>query len=73
MKRSKLLDLIAQVRAETLAEGSRPVTFDNLTVDFPSKTISFKGRTIKVDANACVFPVISTDALIVTKDGEVIR
>jgi hypothetical protein len=68
VKRAKLLRLIEQVRNETRYQGA-PVTFDNLEIDFDHRTVKFKGRVITVTQPIFVAPLISTDRMIITRDG----
>lgn len=74
MKRAKLLRLIEQVRAEARLESHQPLTFDNITVDFVARTVTFRGRTITVpeEHRAFVAPLLSTDQLILPRDGSVV-
>jgi len=70
MKKRKVRALVEDVIAyyESRVRDA-PITFDNLTVDFETKTVHIHGRTIKVEHRAITFPLLSTDRLIVPKDG----
>ncbi len=73
MKPEKLRDLIREVIAESYALEPRPVSFNNLTVDFPGHCVTYMGRTIAVKEDAITFPLLTTTALIMSKDSDVIR
>ena len=69
MKRAKLLRLIKDVQ-DAQRVGTMPTTFDTLSVNFDDRTLRFRGRTISVEpGRVASFPVLSTDRLIITKDG----
>ncbi len=73
MKPEKLRDLIREVITESYALEPRPIAFNNLTVNFAAHSVVYMGRTIQVKEDAITFPLLSTTALIMSKDSDVIR
>jgi hypothetical protein len=68
MKRDKLRRLVAEVLNERdLIE--EPVTFDVLSIDFDARTFTVRGRTVQAESRIVVLPLLSTDRVIIPRDG----
>ena len=67
MKRQKV-DFIREIIEETLdmrdAFPGSPVTIDTLEIDFQSRRVHFRGRTINAGTDYLNIPIIGTDRLI---------
>lgn len=70
MKRAKVLELLREARE--LERSSNPVLIDSLAIDFVERKVTFRGRVIYATTLGINFPMLSTDHIIVPKDGEVL-
>jgi len=71
MKRAKMRRLVEEVLDARRAIPERPITFDTLSIDFEERTFTIRGNKVRVDARAVDIPLLSTDRLIIPREGRV--
>lgn len=69
MKRAKMRRLVEEVLEARDVVTEAPVTFDTLSIDFDERTFTVRGRTTKVETRSVVLPLLSTDRVVIPRDG----
>jgi hypothetical protein len=74
VKRAKVRRLVEDVLAARDVIGDRPVTVDTLSIHWEARTVTLRGRVLTASAehSAIAIPMLSTDHLLMTRDGEVL-